>query len=110
MEKSNRIRKHSFSMRVDNQLYLMLDAKKEKAGMKKSDYIRNIILFATTEERTRYSSSLAEEMSQELNLIGNAVNETAHAVNSRGNVLPIDLENLMENWSELIEVYVKYVL
>lgn len=109
MKAKNRIRNHNFSMRLREYEDALLDAKKDEAGMTKSEYLRNIILFAAAGERPKFPSALAEEIYQSLNGIGNSINETAHAVNSRRNVLPSDIKLLMNGYVHLLEVYDEFV-
>ena len=71
-------------MRLHEYEDALLEAKKDEANMTKSDYLRNVILFAPAGERARYSSDFAVEICQRLNEIGNRINEIAHAVNGEG--------------------------
>ena len=60
MGTDNRMRKHYFSMRLHEYEDALLEAKKDEANMTKSDYLRNVILFAPAGERARYSSDFAD--------------------------------------------------
>lgn len=109
MGEINRMRNCNFSMRLREHEDALLDAKKDEFGMSKSEYLRNIILFAAAGERPRYSSEFAHLMFQELNNIGNSVNEIAHAVNSRRAVIPADLQAMTDHYMKLFTVYDKFV-
>lgn len=104
-----RMRNCNFSMRLREHEEALLDVKKDEVGMTKSDYIRNAILFAPAGERPRYTSDYAQKMRQEINEIGNSVNEIAHMVNGRRIVLAVDLNALTEEYAKLLAVYDKFV-
>lgn len=105
MGTDNRMRKHYFSMRLHEYEDALLEAKKDEANMTKSDYLRNVILFAPAGERAHYSSDFAVELCQRLNEIGNRINELTHAVNGSRKVTSMDTEMLVEEYTELLAVY-----
>ena len=109
MGTDNRMRKHYFSMRLHEYEDALLEAKKDEANMTKSDYLRNVILFAPAGERARYSSDFAVEICQRLNEIGNRINEIAHAVNGRREVVRIAPAVSLECSAELLAVYDAFV-
>ena len=109
MGTDNRMRKHYFSMRLHEYEDALLEAKKDEANMTKSDYLRNVRLFAPAGERARYSSDFAVEICQRLNEIGNRINEIAHAVNGRREVVTMDIEMLIVEYTELLAVYDAFV-
>lgn len=109
MRTANRIRKSNFSMRLHEYEGALLEAKKDEANMTKSDYLRNLILFAPAGECARYSSDFAGKICQKLNEIGNRINEIAYAVNGRRKVTSMDLEMLIEEYTELLAAYDAFV-
>ena len=109
MGTDNRIRKHYFSMRLHENEDALLEAKKDEANMTKSDYLRNVTLFAPAGERAHYFADFAEKICQKLNEIGNRINEIAHAVNGRRQVTSMDIEMLIEEYTELLAVYDEFV-
>ena len=105
----NRIRTCNFSMRLSELDAAMLDAKKDEYGMTRSEYLRNLILFAPTCERPRYFCNCIESMLSDINRIGEQINEVAHNVNSRKTIVASDIAILMEQFTELLAVYDTYV-
>lgn len=109
MEIKNRIRKCNFSMRVQEIEDILLDLRKDEAGMTKAEYLRNIILFAPARERSIFADSFVKELYEELNIVGQNLNVIAHAVNCRGMVIRGDIHMLEQEYTNLYAVYDKFV-
>lgn len=109
MRRDNRLRKYNFSMRLHEYEDVLLEAKKDEANMTKSDYLRNMILFAPAGERARYTSNFVGEICQKLNKVGSRINEIARAVNGRREVISMDINMLIEEYMELLAVYDTFV-
>jgi len=105
----NRIRICNFSMRLSELDAAMLDAKIDEYGMTRSEYLRDLILFAPTCERPRYFGNYIESMLSDINRIGEQINEVAHTVNSRRVVTDGDFVALTEQFTELLTVYDTYI-
>lgn len=109
MKIPNRLRDCSFSMRMREHEVALLEAKKDEADMTKSEYLRNIILFAPACERPRFSSDFAEEMRKKMNAIGGVVNEIARATNGRQKITPTDMNVLKDEFIRLFTLYDEFV-
>lgn len=106
---ANRSRTVNFSMRVREEDEVLLDAKKDDFSMSRSEYLRNLILFAPAKERAYYSCEFAENLYKRLHMIGNALNEIAHTVNGRHDVRKEELEEMKCYLFELLAVYDEFV-
>jgi hypothetical protein len=92
-------------MRIHEQEEAILDAKKDEFNMTKSEYLRNLILFAPAGERIKFSSDYASNMIKKINCIGRRINEIAHTVNSRRTIVPVDIDKLRLEYEELLVLY-----
>lgn|GEM_PF-1027871 len=105
----NRIRTCNFSMRLSELDAAVLDAKKDEYNMSRSEYLRNLILFAPTCERPRYSSDYVDALVRDIDRVGRQLNEVAHNVNSRKTITEADVKILTEQFIELLAVYDTYI-
>lgn len=105
MRIENRMRKHTFCMRIHEEEEAILDAKKDEFNMTKSEYLRNLILFAPAGERIKFSSDYVINKINKINCIGRRINEIAHAVNSRRKIVPADISRLRKEYGELLALY-----
>lgn len=105
MRIENRMRKCTFCMRIHEKEEAVLDAKRDEFDMTKSEYLRNLILFAPAGERTKFSSDYVANMINKINCIGRRINETAHVVNSRRTIVPADIDKLRLEYGELLALY-----
>ena len=99
------MRKRTFCMRIHEKEAAILDAKRDEFDMTKSEYLRNLILFAPAGERTKISSDYVTNMINKINCIGRRINEIAHAVNSRRTIVPADIDKLRLEYGELLVLY-----
>ena len=89
---------------LDEELVL-LEIKAEEAGMSKSEYIRNMIMFGYAKERTVFSREQERKIRNELNMIGNNINHIAIRVNSNRDIYSEDLRILKEQYNNLLDLY-----
>lgn len=106
---SKRYRTVNFSMRIRESDEVLLDCKKFDANMSRSEYIRNLILFAPANEMAHYRPEFAEAFYQKFHAIGNRINEIAHTVNSRRSVRKDDLREMQKVIVDFYDVYDEFV-
>jgi len=87
----------------------LLNAKKDEAGMTKSEYLCTLILFAPACERPSFREDFTAPFIAELYHVGIRVNNNAHDTNVFRHVSPQNLGNLKNLSAELLAVYDKYV-
>lgn len=100
----NRLRKATFSMRLRGFQYEILCAKSDENGMNRSEYIRLIILFATTCERVVVSNEKAEDFRVELNTIGRCINDILHQIRLLHKIDNEDVALLKEGYIQLFMI------
>jgi len=81
--------------------YELLNAKCDDFEMNRSEYIRNIILFAPNCERTIISASTTDTIFFELNKCGKRINEIIHMINLLKRVDRRDILELIECFVDL---------
>ena len=106
---SNRARKVGISIRVGDWDEALLNAKKDEAGMTKSEYLRTLILFAPACERPSFREDFTAPFIAELYHVGIRVNNNAHDANVFRYVSPQNMDDLKFLFTELLTVYDKYV-
>ena len=104
-----RNRDRRFTVYLLEEEMAILEAKKDEAGMTKSDYIRNMILFGAVHERTIFSKNDAEKMIYEINQIGNNLNQIAYRANSSKNIDQHDFSAMYDSYMQLLSAYDNFV-
>ena len=104
-----RQRTRNFGIRIRRYDEAVLDAKKSEANMTRSGYIRNLILTASPYQRPRYTTELTDELYQELNRIGNVLNDIAHTTNKHRRFYPCDLKTMVAEFASLLALYDEHI-
>ena len=74
MGEKDRVRKREFLVHLLDEEFEVLSQKAQEAKMKKSEYIRNVILFGAANRQRTHSTEDAIKICYELNRIGNNIN------------------------------------
>ena len=107
----NRFRKKELRVKLSEEEYLMICDKAYSCNLTVSDAIRSLIVFGQINARWMDKESkelvdgfnaIMDKYLQEINHIGNNINEIAYNTNARHNA---ELEDLMSARYELIQVY-----
>lgn len=109
MSTSFRNRDRQFTVYLLEEEMAILEAKKDEAGMTKSEYIRNMIMFGAAHERTIFSKADAEKMIYEINRIGNNLNQIAYRANSSKNIDQHDFVTMYDSYMQLLSAYDNFV-
>ena len=109
MGDEHRKRKNLFTLRLFDEEIAILDAKADEAGMNKSDFLRNMILFGAAHERTAFSKEDSKALIYELNRIGNNINQLAYLSNASHSVCDGNFEQLINDYFELLSVFENFV-
>lgn len=105
MSEEHRKRSRYFKVHLLDEELVLLEIKAEEAGMSKSEYIRNMIMFGYAKERTVFSREQERKIRNELNMIGNNINHIAIRVNSNRDIYSEDLRILKEQYNNLLDLY-----
>lgn len=105
MSEPSRVRKRKLNVYLLEEEWLILNIKSEEAGMSKSEYIRNMILFGYAHERTVFSKEEERKIRNELNRIGTNINQIAVRANTNKSVNNDDFKNLNEQYLDLLDSY-----
>lgn len=104
-----RNRDRQFTVYLLEEEMAILEAKKDEAGMTKSEYIRNMIIFGAAHERTIFSKVDAEKMIYEINRIGNNLNQVAYRANSSKNIDQHAFITMYDSYMQLLSAYDNFV-
>lgn len=110
MGEEHRKRQRYFKVHLLDEELAILDAKADEAGMSKSEFVRNVILFGAAHERTNFTKKESEALFYELNRIGNNINQIAFRANSRKTVDERDFKGLYDNYVELLAAYERLIV
>ena len=102
MGEEHRKRQRYFKVHLLDEELAILEAKADEAGLNKSDYIRNMIMFGAAHERTKFTKQTGEKIVYELNRIGNNINQIAFRANSNKTIDERDFLSLYDNYMELL--------
>ena len=105
MSEENRKRNRYFKVHLLEEEFVLLEIKAEEAGMTKSEYIRNMIMFGYAKERTVFSRELERKIRNELNMIGSNINQIAIRVNTNRDIYSEDLRILREQYNNMLDLY-----
>lgn len=105
-----RVRARYFQIRLLDEELAMLEAKASEAGMSKSEYVRNIIMFAPRHMAGTRSDSELSKLRYELNRIGNNINQIAFVANGKKSVDAGELEALLFNYHLILAQYEELIL
>lgn len=83
----------------------MLDVKSQDAGLSKSEYIRNLIVFGSAKEMTVFSKEEEKKIRTELNRIGANINQIAMRINMNRQGFSEDFRLLNESYLDLLSEY-----
>lgn len=106
---TNRMRNTPFSFRLWHADFNLLDAKKDNWQLSKSEYIRYIILFASTCERSAFDHETAMALQAELNACGQTINAITHKVNLFHAIDEEDLAALTACYISLFGIYENFM-
>lgn len=109
MGEDSRKRQRYFKVHLLDEELEILNAKADEAGMNKSEYIRNMILFGAAHERTLFSKKDTESLLYEINRIGNNINQIAYRANANKTIDERDFRDMYTNYTELLSVYDKFI-
>ena len=109
MGEDSRKRQRYFKVHLLDEELEILNAKADEAGMNKSEYIRNMILFGVAHERTLFSKKDTESLLYEINRIGNNINQIAYRANANKTIDERDFQDMYTNYTELLSVYDKFI-
>ena len=109
MGDEHRKRKNLFTLRLFDEELAILDAKADEAGMNKSDFLRNMILFGAAHERTAFSKEDSKALIYELNRIGNNINQLAYLSNASHSVCSENFDQLTSDYFELLSVFENFM-
>ena len=107
--KPNRKRERKITAYLLDEEYELFEAKKDEAGLTKSDYIRNMIVYGGVYERTVFPKEDSQKLIYEINRIGNNINQVALRANTNGVVDDADFQNLYQLYQELLGVYDDFI-
>lgn len=83
----------------------MLEVKARDAGMSKSEYIRNLIVFGQVSETTVFTCEGTKQVRTELSRIGNNINQITMRINMNKQGFSEDFKILNQNYLELLSLY-----
>ncbi|MEE3451499.1 MAG: plasmid mobilization relaxosome protein MobC [Acutalibacteraceae bacterium] len=83
----------------------MLEVKSQDAGMSKSEYIRNLIVFGQASETTVFTREETKQIRTELNRIGNNINQITMRINMNKQGFSEDFKILNQSYLELLSLY-----
>ena len=109
MSTPSRQRNRQFSVYLLEEEMAILEAKKDEAGMTKSEFIRNMILFGAAHERTTFSKADSEALIYELNRIGNNINQIAFRANANRTIDWRDFRSMYDDYMELLSAYDQFI-
>ena len=109
MAEEHRRRQRYFKVHLLDEELALLDAKSDEAGMSKSEFIRNMIMFGAAHERTIFSKDDSAALIYELNRIGNNINQIAYWANAKKNIEERDFQSMYDNYMELLSAYDKFI-
>ena len=109
MSTPSRQRNRQFSVYLLEEEMAILEAKKDEAGMTKSEFIRNMILFGAAHERTMFSKADSETLIYELNRIGNNINQIAFRANANRTIDWRDFRSMYDDYMELLSAYDQFI-
>lgn len=101
MAESGRLRQRQLTLRLFDEEYELLDMKAKSAGISKSDYLRNMILFGTGQKQTTFSDEAADRLILEISRIGTNINQIARYVNMQKSIDGVDVQNLINEFGDL---------
>jgi hypothetical protein len=101
MANDTRMRKRQFKVELFEEEFQLLTDKSKKAGLTKTAYIRDMILFGQPQEKDRSF----EKIEYELNRIGNNINQMAYIANTEYSTNGIEIIQILSQYSELLEQY-----
>lgn len=102
---ANRKRNRKLDIFLLEEEFVLLEIKAEEAGMTKSEYIRNMIMFGYAKERTVFSHELERKIRNELNMIGSNINQIAIRVNTNRDIYSEDIRILREQYNNMLDLY-----
>ena len=109
MGEEHRKRKRYFKVHLLEEELALLDVKASEAGMSKSEFIRNMIVYGAAHERTMFSKKDTATLIYELNRIGNNINQIAWVANANKVVDEGEFEGVKIALMELLSEYDKFV-
>jgi diketogulonate reductase-like aldo/keto reductase len=111
MAEKHRLRKNQFLLRLVDEEMNLLEEKASLSGVTKTEYLRMLIAYGGVKGSgiTNYTKEDAKKLRYELSSIGNNVNQIAYRANSNSMVRKEDIDELRENFVELIGVLHNYV-
>lgn len=95
-----RIRNNLLRVWLSDKEYSHLMLQVEKSGMKRSQFIRSIIM--KTEVRARPPDEYFK-LVREVNAIGNNINQIAHIANANGNISKEKIDYVIEYLDKIME-------
>ena len=101
MSEAGRLRNRKLTIHLFEEELQLLETKSKEAGVSKSEYIRNMIIFGSSQRNTNFSEEEAEKLIYEVGKIGNNINQIARYVNMQKSVDGVDMNNLIEEFGEL---------
>jgi Ribbon-helix-helix protein, copG family. len=109
MAEIHRKRKRNLTVFLSDEERAMLDAKADDLDLSKAEYIRDIILFGSIQERTVFSREEAQSILSKLKGVGDNVNELAREANITRIVDYNIYSKLVENYMELLSIYDEFM-
>ena len=102
MSEYHRIRKKQFHLSLLEEEMQILSDKAKTAGMSKTEFLRNVILFGSARGRTNFTREDAKSLIYELNRIGNNINQIAYQANVNCAVNKNDFHALTDYYDKLL--------
>lgn len=107
MAEKHRIRTKQFLINLSDDEMQVLEAKAAKYHMRKTDLVRNMILFGESKRKgyEHFSRKDAETLRHELNCIGDNVNQIAYEANSKLGVRESEYAKLKHEFDHLLTLF-----
>lgn len=99
------LRKRYFHLHLLDEEFDILNMKASTAGMSKSQYLRNMILYGAAHKRSLLTQEESEKVLYELNRIGNNINQIAWRANTLKGADKNTLLELKEQFDLLLQEF-----
>lgn len=103
-KEANRARKRQVNFRLSEAEYAILEDKAKKAKMNISNYLRHIVLLSAVVDRGLPADRI-RPLLNELNRIGNNINQIAYNTNYRRSVIKEDFDGLADEYRKLLRLF-----
>lgn len=109
MSEKHRKRQRVFQIHLLDEELDILSNKAEEAGMSRTEFIRNVILFGAARGKTNIDHQEVKTLAYEINRIGNNINQIAYQANLRCVVDEGMFLGLQNEFSNLLKVFEDYI-